>query len=434
MNKVDIKTVTRLGYQGIWYDLGQSNEYGSKYSGGLATYTAKHRPIAIYSAEAECTFFVYGGTRATNERYLLCMVGAYDHRQKKLLPPTVVHDKEGVDDPHDNSSIAIDEKGFLWIFVSGRGSGRPGFIYRSNVPYSIESFQVVDSSEFTYPQPWWIAGKGFFHFFTQYTGLRELYFNTSADGYEWGEVRKLAGIGGHYQLSEVRGDRLVTAFNRHPGGDCDMRTDLYYVETRDMGESWQTIDGHEVHIPICTEEHPTRIRNYQVEGKLVYVKDLNFDHKGNPIILVVTSRHCHAGPAGNPREWEIVHWNGREWKFQVVTSSSHNYDTGSIYVEGETWRLIAPTEPGPQRWGQGGEVAVWESPYPGNQWKKVCDITHESPRNHSYVRRPVNAHDDFYAFWCDGHSDTLSDAKLYYTRRPDYAPVSMPMSLDDLIE
>ena len=40
------------GYQGIWFTLGQFSEYGDKYSGGLGTYTAKHVPLAVYSAEA----------------------------------------------------------------------------------------------------------------------------------------------------------------------------------------------------------------------------------------------------------------------------------------------------------------------------------------------------------------------------------------------
>ena len=50
------------GYRGIWFDLGQRLEYGSKYSGGLGTYTAKHHPIAIHAPQVEKTFFVYGGT------------------------------------------------------------------------------------------------------------------------------------------------------------------------------------------------------------------------------------------------------------------------------------------------------------------------------------------------------------------------------------
>ena len=40
------------GYRGIWFTLGQRSEHGDKYSGGLATYTAYHVPIAIHAAAA----------------------------------------------------------------------------------------------------------------------------------------------------------------------------------------------------------------------------------------------------------------------------------------------------------------------------------------------------------------------------------------------
>ena len=59
------------GYRPIWFDLGQKSEYGSKYSGGLGTYTVKHNPMAIYSPETNKTFFVFGGTIDKKERYYL---------------------------------------------------------------------------------------------------------------------------------------------------------------------------------------------------------------------------------------------------------------------------------------------------------------------------------------------------------------------------
>ena len=46
------------GYRGIWYMNQPSNdEYVYKYSGGLGTYCAKHKPFAIYRAEVNKTFF-----------------------------------------------------------------------------------------------------------------------------------------------------------------------------------------------------------------------------------------------------------------------------------------------------------------------------------------------------------------------------------------
>ena len=76
------------GYKGIWFTLGQFSEYGDKYSGGLGTYTAKHRPLAIYAPEVKKTFFVYGGTTAADEKHLLCMISFYDHKTKMIPKPT----------------------------------------------------------------------------------------------------------------------------------------------------------------------------------------------------------------------------------------------------------------------------------------------------------------------------------------------------------
>ena len=107
------------GYRGIWFTLGQiENEYGDKYSGGLGTYTAKHVPLAVHAPAVEKTFFVYGGCRRDDRRYLLDMVSYYDHKRDVVPRPVIVHDKGGVDDPHDNPSIAIDEYGHIWVFVS----------------------------------------------------------------------------------------------------------------------------------------------------------------------------------------------------------------------------------------------------------------------------------------------------------------------------
>jgi hypothetical protein len=184
------------GYKGIWFELNQKYPpWGDKYSGGLGTYTAKHIPLAIYSQEADKTFFVYGGTTAPKETHLLCMIGYYDHKQKIVPKPTVVFDKRGVNDPHDNPSLLIDPEGYLWVFVSGRGSSRPGYKLRSHQPYQIDSFELISEEEMTYPQPWYIEGEGMIHLFTKYTGIRELYYETSRDGYNWSDDRKLDGIG-----------------------------------------------------------------------------------------------------------------------------------------------------------------------------------------------------------------------------------------------
>ena len=131
------------GYKGIWFTLGQFSQYGDKYSGGLGTYTSSHVPIAIYDKKVDKTFFVYGGTTAKDEKHLLIILSYYDHKKGVVPKPVIVYDKVGVDDPHDNASLSIDQDGYIWVFVSGRNTSRPGFIFKGKKPYSIDDFEKI---------------------------------------------------------------------------------------------------------------------------------------------------------------------------------------------------------------------------------------------------------------------------------------------------
>lgn len=418
------------GYRGIWFTLGQRSEHGDKYSGGLGTYTANHVPMAIHAPEAGRTFFVYGGTQA-GRRHLLAMASHFDHRTGTVPRPTIVHDKGGVDDPHDNPSLCLDGDGFLWVFVSGRARHRPGLIYRSRRPHQTDAFDLIAEREFTYPQAWWIEGRGFLFLFTQYTRGRELYFSTSPDGRAWTPDRKFAGMGGHYQTSWCRGNRVITAFNRHPGGNVDRRTDLYFLTTDDFGETWRNVQGTPLDLPLAEAHAAALTHDFQADQRLVYIHDLDLDPEGHPAILFTTSADHRSGPPGDPRWWTVGHWNGSAWRFRTVTRANHNYTTGSfeITTTGQ-FRILGPTEPGPQPLGSGGEVALWTSNDEGATWLKVRDLTRRSPRNHNYVRRALHAHPDFQAFWADGNPDEFSPSALYFTNREGTAVWRLPEEME----
>jgi hypothetical protein len=422
---------TTDGYKGIWFTLGQFSEYGDKYSGGLGTYTADHIPIAFYAPEVKKTFFVYGGTTAAGEKHLLIMISCYDHKTKMVPKPVIVYDKKGIDDSHDNAALSIDSEGYIWVFVSGRSRSRPGFIFKSRTPWNIESFDMIKEGEMTYPQPWWVEGKGFLYLLTKYTKGRELYWTTSEDGEKWSEDHKLAGMGGHYQVSNMSGKKLVTVFNYHPGGNVDKRTNIYAVQTDDRGKTWKTIDGKIIDPPLSDPHNEALFRDFEAEGKLVYINDLNFDSEGNPVILAIISNDFRPGPGGDPREWMIIHWKNNRWNFNKVCESTHNYDMGSLYTIGKSWVVIGPTEAGPQKYGTGGEIAMWESKDEGETWNKIRIITSESIRNHSYVRRPVNAHREFFAFWADGDADRFSESHLYFSNKKGNKTWELPYDMKE---
>ncbi|MCE5252152.1 BNR repeat-containing protein [bacterium] len=434
------------GYRGIWYGNEPSgDEYKFKYSGGLGTYTAKHIPMAYYARAVNRTFFCWGGS-AKDENTLLPMVSYYDHATGMVPRPTILM-KKGTDDAHDNPTIMLDDSGYVWVFVSAHGTVRSSYIFKSRKPYSVDSFELTSETNFSYPQPWYIPGKGFLFLHTRYLGGRFLYWITSPDGIHWSEPHQLAAVAqGHYQISWTHGGTIGTAFNYHPAtlasnwkdptvdnnpsaklNGLNYRTNLYYLQSDDFGTTWKNAGGQIIAVPVTDKLNGALVHDYEHEGLLVYMKDINFDADGNPVILYITSRGYQAGSANAPRTWTTARWDGKKWHINPVTVSDNNYDMGSLYIEEDgTWRIIGPTETGPQKYNPGGEIAVWVSKDRGESWKNVCSVTSHSIYNHTYVRRPVNAHPDFYAFWADGSGRELSPSRLYMCDRTGEHPLRFP--------
>jgi len=313
-----------------------------------------------------------------------------------------------------------------------RSRDRPSFIHRSSRPYSIDHFERVDASylqketqlpldNFSYMQVWPRKQGGFTSFFTRYDdpAPRTLMFMSSTDGEQWSAWQRLAAIqAGHYQVSTAKENHAASAFNYHPRGKgLNYRTNLYYVETTDGGGTWHNVQGASLKLPIVQVDSPALVRDYASEGKKVYMKDIQFDEAGRPVILVITSGGYEPGPANDPRTWTVVRWTGDQWEFSDITVSDNNYDMGSLFIAADQWRLIAPTATGPQAYNPGGEMCMWTSRDQGRTWSQERQLTHDSVRNHTYARRSVNAHPEFMAFWADGHARHPSDSRLYYCNK-----------------
>ena len=433
------------GYRGVWYYIsygGDAGEYVYKYSGGLGTYCTRHRPLAIYSPEADKTFFTYGGTSATSNEQLWHMVSCYDHQTQQVSMPTLLLDKK-TNDAHDNPVMSMDGDGYIWIFSTSHGTGRPSYIHKSKQPYDIDEFELVESTKidstgtvvpftnFSYFQPWSDGADGFSAFLTIYNDPveRTIQFMKTSDGVNWSQPKKISVAGrGSYQISgqsvNQSNRKLATAFNYHPVGEygktgLDWRTNLYYVETLDNGATWQTVDGTPVTLPLVTADvstSPMLVKDFMIPTwRNVYLNDIVFDAAGNPVITYITTASAQPGPDGGPRFWEIARWTGTEWIFSTIGEVDHGFDGGTLYIEADgTWRVIGAFVGGPQPYGTGGELEMYTSSDQGVTWTKVMDVTSNSEFNHTHIRRPLNAKDDFYGFWADGHSREPSESNIYY--------------------
>ena len=424
---------TADGYWGIWYsNQPQEDEYIYKYSGGLGTYCAKHTPLAIYAPEVDKTFFVYGGTDRENST-LLHMISYYDHKTGQVPRPRILLNKK-TRDAHDNPVIQIDRDGYIWIFSSSHGKLRPSYVSVSVKPYSIEAFKRVWTTNFSYPQPHNLADGGFLLLFTKYAGGRFLFQMTSPDGLSWSEPKELAKMEkGQYQVSASNEKKVGTAFNYHPRekGGLNWRTNLYYMETSDSGKTWTSADGSELQLPLTDPDNGARVLELESKNRNVYMKDIKFDSKGRPVILFLTSGGWEAGPENGPRIWKTARWNGKNWEIRGSIESDNNYDTGTILlVDDNRWRIIGPTEPGPQKFNPGGEIALWESIDQGKTWKKLKQLTQKSKYNHTYCRKVVGADEDFVSIWADGHGRRPSDSRLYFTNRDGDHVWRLPVKMD----
>ncbi len=423
---------TADGYRGIWYmNQPTKDEFVYKYSGGFATYPQQQSPIAIYSKTANKTFFVYGGVeRGKNE--LLHMVSYYDHKTGLVPRPTILLNKK-TDDAHDNPVMSIDEAGHIWVFSNSHGESRPSFIHRSRQPYDITDFELIETSNFSYGHPWYHPGKGFLFLHTLYENKgRSMYWRSSKDGRTWTPPALLARMElGHYQITAHANGKSATAFNMHPTvGGLNARTNLYYLETSDLGQSWQTVRGEKLTPPLTTHQPTALVHDYRAANRLVYLKDINFDAKGRPVILYLTSASFEPGPKGEPRLWHTAHWNGREWVIRDFTRSDHNYDYGSLSIEADgEWRIVAPTAPGPAPQSTGGDMVLWSSRDEGATWQRLKRLTAAPERNHTYARRPVDAHPDFYRLWADGSTLKPSESALFFTDRAGSAVWRLPLNM-----
>jgi hypothetical protein len=423
------------GFHGIWYAVGPSDDqYAYKYSGGLGTYTHQTAPLAVYSPKVDRTYFVYGGTNGLDNELKNC-IAYYDHKSGMLARPRQVRNVGG-NDNHQNITLTIDNDGYLYVFANSHGDAGTGNLYKSSQPFSIaefdeialpaEVFQNTASKPkvvLSYSNPFYVPGSGLLVVYNQYHDGRAVHVATSRDAHSWIDRAVLDTNEGHYTVARQNGHTIGVMADFHRNGSLDHRTNLYYLQTKDFGTTWTSAAGARLSTPLTTRNNPALVHDYFAENKLVYMKDIDFDTAGNPILLFLTVSDADeqghlSGPHPGGRVLHTARWTGREWQIRDMITTDHNYDHGELWVESDgTWRVTGVFLDGPQHYGTGGEVGVWTSRDQGGSWQLFQQLTRNSQFNHTYVRYPVNARDDFFAFWADGNAFAPSASRLYFATK-----------------
>lgn len=395
--------------QGVWYACGTANTLPGHryvYSGPMATYSVWQRPMAVFAAAANKTFFVYGN--ATNAP----TVSFYDHDRRVFARPVVVgNNRDG--DAHRNPTLHAAEDGHLYIFYGAHG--HPTRVVRSAAPYDISTWHKkpdLPDAKTTYPQPWQLKQGEIFVSYRQAPGWR---FTSSRDGgATWQPPTDLITFAGASVYAVTIAEegayprKLHIAWSRLGGGTPEeqktkhlwaRRYNVYYARSADGGATWQRSDGSRHTLPI-TEAAAEKIHDCGERG--VWLKDIQLDPQGNPCILFID-----ADVATYASAWKFARHAGGRWAVTDIATSDHMYDDGGLVVRGaEDFRIYAPTT-ATQPQEDGGEIEEWRSTDGGRTWANTQHITRGSPLSHNCVK-VVFGHQrgpgDFQLLWSYGDS------------------------------
>ncbi|MGQ8366549.1 BNR-4 repeat-containing protein [Glaciecola sp. 1036] len=102
--------------------------------------------------------------------------------------------------------------------------------------------------------------------------------------------------------------------------DVATNHDLFYVQSKDQGQSWQTIDGEKVYLPITADnvEYVTRIPQ---NHKLMNPPMVAADRLSNPFI----ANYWADSPDQKPR-FRVVHYTKETWETVSAPPPKENFD------------------------------------------------------------------------------------------------------------
>lgn len=402
--------------RGVWYCCGhQVNTLPGHewvYSGPMATYCAWHRPMAVYAAKVNKTFFVYGN--ADNSP----TISVYDHGTGEFAYPVVLgSNPDG--DAHRNPTLLIDADGFLHVFWGAHG--HESHVLRSVRPYDQTEWETVadlPDLKTSYPQPWeLLPGEMFVSYRQAPTWETSSWRMTVSQdgGRTWAPPRELVNLGESavYGITiGATGDyprRVHFVWSRLGGGTPEeiaskhlwaRRYNIYYACSDDGGYTWQRSDGTPYELPVTLE---TAEELYNCGQRGVWLKDIQLDSQGRPYVLFVDS-----DPETYLSRWMVGRQTAEGWRFSSFAESDHMYDDGGIAIlSDDDIRVYAPTT-NVQPSEDGGEIEEWQSTDGGDTWRNTRHVTSGSQYSHNNVKIAYNHQQgpgDLRMLWSYGDSN-----------------------------
>lgn len=387
-------------------------------------------PFAEYSAHANKTFFCFNALDETTGETLL-EIAAFDHAARQVSKPTILERLENNVSPAV-STLTIGQLGYIWIF-SPAPQGQTMRVYCSRRPYNTDAFDRISmAGHGGFPQTAanhyvgiqaFSLPKGFVVlYYVRSDTQRTLCCLSSQDGHNWSAQEQPVAVitPDSCQTTAVwksgNEGKVGTVFICPGNNLSDTNSDrIYYLETRNQGQTWLDVLGNDVSIPLKSVDSQGF-----VGAGTVKILDLAFQSDGKPVILYVkkqTVPQPEGSASSNPPflySWKIAIWNGVSWTMNSITQSDSLQEFGSLYIDSDgVWRMIGGDGISESGDVVGGLINLWTSSDCGVTWKRCKRLSTRTGVNSYTTRKPVNAEDDFYALWTDSQDVPQKSSNLY---------------------
>lgn len=317
-------------------------------------------------------------------------------------------DKNESRDDHNAPSIQIAADGTVLVFYAIHDVANQFFLKRSMNPEDISSFgSAIDmtdglSNVYNYPQCYRLPNDDLIMFYRYRNHTSGIWkFKKSTDGgATWGSETTLVNFTGASLDSYLMTRQDLNNPNRIVGAvhlaasAAPTRRDIYYVETRDGGMTWEKSDGTDYVLPVSN-----------TNAEQVYDSGATRNRITGLAAMEIGARILFQAKDDPDHEIRVAQLSGGSWETVKIADSEVwwdengvSYYTGGGDVNPKNVNEIAIAIPVSGRF----EIQKWTTSDNGATWAKSEDVTTASKYDQWRPMYFVNPHSTLDFCWCSG--------------------------------
>jgi len=333
-------------------------------------------------------------------------------------------------DNHGRPALLVDGDGYIHLIFGGHGGNRSlgvnsfGTVGRgemmhvvSKKPYDISEWEELKniSPQGTYSQ-WVKMRNGNIYLFYRHGSHRSNWVyqkstdnaRTFADPVSILKYKKAEGLALTYDswyawFIEGDDNSIISSFNYHQCGTAkghsSLRLNSYYMKMETETDTWETINGEKLIIPLTKESADEKVKIYDSKDQKTQLGTVQSDLMGNPHLFFK-----------NKGSFVYVNLQKDKWNIHEIKQAEFNLGDGDIAIDKENKvKILASTSTNNQ-----AEIGWWYTKDNGRTWNKNAPLIISNSGKLVMSSLIRNAHPDAQAIVSEiPNTPNAVDSKMY---------------------